>query len=164
MESGVRKWMGIRTQLMSCIIFQKSVLTAGSLAWEFGQRHSASRLRRGRREVAFGFPQGDEGAGAAGDRALPASGSSLLTTCSPAQERAGSRNSVHTRILTPKDLGRKMVNVPYSKLWAAWKIGLWPACAEGMKTLSSRGWLWTIGQNCVYTFTLCNMSIYIYFM
>lgn len=108
--------MGIRTQLVSCIIFQKSVLTDGSLAWEFGQRRSASRLRRGRREVAFGFPQGDEGAGAAGDRALPASGSSLLTTCSPAQERAGSHNSVHTRILTPKDLGRRMVNVPYSKL------------------------------------------------
>ena len=75
--------MGIRTQLMSCIIFQKSVLIDSSLAWELGQRRSAGRLRRSRREVAFRFSQGDEGAAAAGDRTLPASGSSLLTTCSP---------------------------------------------------------------------------------
>lgn len=74
--------MGICTQLMSCIIFQKSVLIDGSLAWEFGQRRSAGRLRRSRREVAFRFTQGDKGAGAAADRALPACGSSLLTTCS----------------------------------------------------------------------------------
>lgn len=154
--------MGICTQLMSCIIFQKSVLTDGSLAWEFGQRRSASRLRRSRREVAFGFPRGDEGAGPAGDRALPASGSSLLTACSPARERAGSCNSVPTRILTPKELGRKMVNVPFSKLRAAWKICLWPACAEGTKTLSSRGWLWTIGQNCVYVYVHLLYVICIY--
>lgn len=49
------------------------------LAWEFGQRRSASRLRRSWREVAFEFPWSDKGAGAAGDRAWPASGSSAHT-------------------------------------------------------------------------------------
>lgn len=63
-------------------IFQNSVLIDGSSAWAFGQRHSAGRLRRRWRDVGFRFPQGEEEAGAAGDMALPPSGSSLLTACS----------------------------------------------------------------------------------
>lgn len=50
-----------------------------SLAWEFGQRPSARKLRRSWREVALKFPWSDKGAGAAGDRAWPVSVSSAYS-------------------------------------------------------------------------------------
>jgi len=72
--------MGARTQLMSCVRLQKSVFIDSSLAWEFGQRRAAGSLRRTRREVAFGFLQGDERAESTGNRAWLAS---LLPACCP---------------------------------------------------------------------------------
>lgn len=82
-----------------------------SLAWEFGQRRSAGRLRRGWREVAFKFPWSEKGAGAAGDRTWPASGSSAYTY-SPGPGRAESQQLHFCSYPnpTPKELGKRMAN------------------------------------------------------
>lgn len=70
-----------------------------SLAWEFGQRRSAGRLRRSRGEVAFQFLWSDKGAGAAGDRAWPMSGSSAYTYSPGHRER---REPAAALLLIPK--------------------------------------------------------------
>lgn len=66
-----------------------------SLAWEFGQRPSARKLRRSWREVALKFPWSDKGAGAAGDRAWQLC---LFLLLAPEWGRASRRTSVHTQI------------------------------------------------------------------